>query len=450
MTDLPDDALAPFDAHLDSVLADLDAALAAAGLEAVIVDAGGPGTWFLDDIASDWRCNPHFRRLTPLDPADECTILHRPGAVPVLLHLRPQDFWHLPPAPPSGPWTARFDIRPVADVEAREAAIADWLGNAASRTARIGPAPGALGTVHNPTRVLAHLDFHRARKTAWELACQRAAGRRAVAGHRAAAAAFEAGESEYGIHLAYLAATRHEDAELPYRNIVALDAHGAVLHYQHRERTVPAGGGRSLLIDAGAAVAGYAADVTRTHARAPGAFAELIGAVDALQRELVATIAPGLPWPDLHRRAHDGVARVLVDAGLARGTPEALVETGVTRAFLPHGLGHLIGVQTHDAGGRLVDAEGTEAPPPADHPALRLTRTLEPDWTVTVEPGLYFVPMLLDDLRATKAGDAVAWDAVDALAPFGGIRIEDDVRVTADGVENLTRDAFAAAAGAAS
>lgn len=439
------DAFAPpedaelFAAHLATLRARYEDAMAAAGVETLVIDAGGPTPWYRDDIAGDWRVNPHFRLFTPLAPAEGCAIVLRPGERPLLLQLAPADYWHLPPTAPRGCWTGAFEIEAVIDEAARERRIASVAG---ARSARIGP-----GTDDVPEALLWAVDHARAQKTPWELACLRRASARAVAGHVAAEAAFRAGESEYGIQLAYLRATAHEDAELPYRNIVALDRHCAVLHYQFKDRDVAATGGQSFLLDAGADVGGYAADVTRTHARDAGAFADLIAAMDALQQGLLGEIAPGVPWVDLHRRTHERLAGVLLDAGLAEGSTEALVAEGITGHFLPHGLGHFLGTQTHDVGGQLAGPEGGTIAPPEEFPALRLTRTLAEDHVVTVEPGLYFIPLLLDELRARPEGRVVRWDAVDALAPFGGIRIEDDVRVTADGVENLTRDAFAALEG---
>ena len=98
----------------------------------------------------------------------------------------------------------------------------------------------------------------------------------------------------------------------------------------------------------------------------------------------------------------------------------------------------------HDIGGHQSTPEGGRTPPPLEHPYLRLTRTLEPGMVVTIEPGLYFIPMLLDALHATSAGSDVDWTRVEALLPCGGIRIEDDVLCTTGDPHNLTREAFAA------
>jgi Xaa-Pro dipeptidase len=142
----------------------------------------------------------------------------------------------------------------------------------------------------------------------------------------------------------------------------------------------------------------------------------------------------------------EALAEVLVDSGIACGSKAALLEAGVPERFMPHGLGHLLGIQVHDAGGQLANAEGDLTPPPANHPALRLTRTLTPEMVVTVEPGLYFIPSFLKALREGRTRELLNWPLIETLTPFGGIRIEDNVRITPEGPENLTRDAFAGAA----
>ena len=93
----------------------------------------------------------------------------------------------------------------------------------------------------------------------------------------------------------------------------------------------------------------------------------------------------------------------------------------------------------------MQDESGNRIDPPSGHRYLRLTRVLEADMTLTIEPGLYAIDMLLENLRGSPAENHVLWDGVDWLRPFGGIRVEDDVRVMADGCENMTRDAFSAA-----
>jgi len=162
-----------------------------------------------------------------------------------------------------------------------------------------------------------------------------------------------------------------------------------------------------------------------------------------MQLNIVSQVRAGIDYSDLHIGTHKLLAEVLVDAELASGDPDTLLETGVTSAFFPHGLGHLLGIQVHDVGGFMENESGTTIDPPSGHPFLRLTRVLEENMVLTIEPGLYAIDMLLENLRGTPAESHVNWSTVDWLRPFGGIRIEDNIRVLVNDRENLTRDAFA-------
>ncbi|MBK7367759.1 MAG: M24 family metallopeptidase [Candidatus Eisenbacteria bacterium] len=118
-----------------------------------------------------------------------------------------------------------------------------------------------------------------------------------------------------------------------------------------------------------------------------------------------------------------------------KGDPAALVERDLHALFFPHGLGHLVGLGVRDASGYLPGRVRST------RPGLNMLRTdlpLERDYVITVEPGVYFIPALLDDPeRRARYADCVAWDRIDALKSFGGIRIEDNVRITDGEPENL-------------
>jgi Xaa-Pro dipeptidase len=199
-----------------------------------------------------------------------------------------------------------------------------------------------------------------------------------------------------------------------------------------------------MLIDAGAQYRGYAADVTRTHAAESGAFADLIAAMDALQQRLCARVRPGVAYPDIQLEAHRLIAELLHATGIIRCAPDVAVETGLSAVFFPHGVGHLLGLQVHDVGGFMASEQGGSIPRPPGHPYLRLTRVLEAGVVVTIEPGIYFIDLLLAAARGDSRGRNIDWAKVDALRPLGGIRIEDDVVARDPGPENLTRAAFAA------
>ena len=127
-----------------------------------------------------------------------------------------------------------------------------------------------------------------------------------------------------------------------------------------------------------------------------------------------------------------------MDHGLTKCSIEETFRRRLTRVFMPHGVGHLLGLQVHDVGGHQSSPEGSFSPPSDGH-VLRNTRIMESGHLVTIEPGIYFIPMLLEPWRQGKHADKLNWDLVDELMPLGGIRIEDDVLATDDGYEDLTR-----------
>ncbi len=429
--------------HLATLRRRSDAALAKAGFDHLVVPAGTLHYQFLDDAPYPFAVNPHFKAWLPVTRAPGSWLVYTPGQRPKLVYLQPRDYWHVVPAAPSGYWVEYFDI---AIVREPDEVLAHLPANLA-RAAIVGEPQSALGAVmpNNPPTLVNYLHYHRAWKTPYELAMMRVAAKLGVRAHRAAEAAFRAGRSEYDIHMAYLAATHETENELPYANIIGLNEHGAVLHYTDLERNPPADP-RSLLIDAGAGFHGYAADITRTHATPHcGEFQALIDAVDAAQRGFVAWVRKGQSYPDLHVQAHHVLAGILREQGFIRMSAESAVESGVSSTFFPHGLGHYIGLQVHDVGAFMADEDGTPIPRPAGHPYLRLTRTLDAGQVMTIEPGLYFIDMLLAELKAKPVAADVNWAKVEAFRRYGGIRIEDDVVCTDGEPENLTRDAFAAA-----
>jgi len=433
--------------HLADLQARFHQALEASGHDAALIYSGRLLPAFRDDQSYPFRAQAWFAIWAPLPPLPDAFIYVRPGSRPRLLICSPEDFWYEPAAPPTGSWTAHFEIRLLPSLAAIRAALPQNL----ARAALIGAPEGeisrwGLGAL-NPEKLLLALDFTRAVKTPYERALLRQANRLGARGHAAAAAAFAAGDSEYGIHQAFLAAVCQREQELPYNAIVALNAAGSVLHYQNLKREPPAAH-HSLLIDAGTQCAGYASDITRTHAGPEGSqsardFAALVQAMDQAQQGLCAQVRSGVEWADIHLAAHRAVAAVLRNAGIIDCDADEALASGLSSVFLPHGIGHLLGLQVHDVGGRQRSPAGGEIAPPPGHPYLRLTRPLESGFAVTMEPGLYFIESLLAQARADARAAHIDWQRIESLRPYGGIRIEDDLLVTASGCENLTRDAFA-------
>lgn len=425
--------------HVAEVQQHWETALAAEGFDAALIHAGSHVVSFLDDYEYPFRCNPHLLWWLPLTRHHDSALLVRPGRKPKLFYYQPDDYWYLPPADPQSWWADEFEVVPVREADA-------WKQAMAANTAYIGDAPSLLEAVEpdtlNPERLVNRIHLERTRKTPYEIACIAESSRLGATAHMAAVQAFREGLSEYDIHQRYCMAIKMIDAELPYGNIVALNEHAAVLHYQSHEQTVPASV-RSFLIDAGATVHAYASDITRTYATGTGEFSELITAMDRMEQQLCKAVLAGLDYRDLHLHTHRQIAGILNDFGIINCSADTAVESGLSAVFYPHGLGHFLGLQTHDVAGLIADADGTPIPRPEGHPFLRLTRKLEVGNVLTIEPGLYFIEPLLRRWRETGDVAAINWDKVEALAPYGGIRIEDNIVVTDGAPVNLTREAFA-------
>ncbi|MBK7252114.1 MAG: Xaa-Pro dipeptidase [Gammaproteobacteria bacterium] len=440
-----DESAQLYDRHFTEMMRQTGAALRACGYDALLLHSGTAPTLFQDDQTYPFRAQAAFKLWVPLVDAPDCFLYLEPGAPAVLVFHQPPGFWNKAADPPEEDWTSHFELRLAGDRAAARRALPASL----ARTAFIGePFPELSGfglAAINPARLIARLHFARARKTPWQIECLRRGSRGAAHAHLAAAHAFRSGGSEFAIELAFLAACGLREQELPYNPIVALNENGAALHYQMLARTPPAGH-HSLLIDAGTEFSGLATDVTRTHCARDPDFTALIAAMDTLQQRLCTHVRPGLDWRALHLLAHRLIAELLRDAGIIRSHSEEALESGLSTVFFPHGVGHLLGLQVHDVGGTMLSPEGGEIERPPGHPHLRLTRVLEEEWVVTVEPGIYFIDELLAAARNPPFGRHINWSRVEALRRFGGIRIEDDLVVTRTGHENLTRDAFRAAA----
>jgi Xaa-Pro dipeptidase len=432
-----------FAAHIEAVCERTAHALTACGYAGLLVHSGTPLPVFEDDRTYPFEAHAPFKVWVPLQDAPGSFVWFEPGSTPRLIVERPEDYWYKPADLPQGYWVRHFDVHSAPDRAGARALLPADL----SRAAYLGdafPELAAWGVAAvNPAPLMRRLDYVRAVKNPYELTCLREASRLGALGHQAAAAAFAAGGSEFEIELAFLRACGLREQELPYNPIIALNAGGAVLHYQVLGKRAPAKR-LSLLIDAGAEFAGYASDITRTYSAADADFAALIARMDRMQQTLCAGVRAGVDWRELHLDAHRLTAAVLREADIIRCSAAEAVDSGLTRVFLPHGIGHLLGLEVHDVGGFMASAEGGDIPRPEGDPYLRLTRVLQEGFVVTMEPGIYFIPQLLAAGRADGRGRHINWPRVEALAPFGGIRVEDDLAVTASGCENLTRDAFRA------
>ena len=318
---------------------------------------------------------------------DECHAIGELDALmPKLFAGQPQVACHLGN---DGQWDAR---------------VLGWL-NAVRAEVRNGvAAPAAI------TDVRTWLDDMRLIKDAHELATMRRAAGIAAAAHQRAMRATAPGRAEYEIEAELLHEFRRGGAQSPaYASIVAGGANACVLHYVQNDAVL--NDGDLLLIDAGCEVDGYASDVTRTfpvNGRFSAVQRDIYELVLAAQAAAIAQVAPGAAWNAPHEAAVRVLAHGFIELGLCQGSVDKVIEAGDYKKYYMHRTGHWLGLDVHDAG---------------EYKHAGDWRTLEPGMVLTVEPGCYI---------RDGAGVPVHYANI-------GIRIEDDVAVTATGNEVLTQ-----------
>ncbi len=223
-----------------------------------------------------------------------------------------------------------------------------------------------------------------------------------------------------------------------YDTIVGVGKQAAVFHGSPSPHRV-AQDGDFILIDAGGELDRYVIDVTRTYVAGgkPGAFQrDLYAAVKNAHARACAKCVPGAEWKEIHFGAAIDMISSLVDMGVMKGNPTSLVEQEAHMLFFPHGVGHMLGLGVRDGSG--LEPGRSKDPRPCLR-SLRMDLILRPGYIVTVEPGLYFIPALLNDpVRREKYRDCVNWSLAEQHLTLGGVRIEDNMLVTDDAPENLT------------
>ena len=214
-----------------------------------------------------------------------------------------------------------------------------------------------------------------------------------------------------------------------YATIVGSGPNAAVMHFSPSKKKVRRCD--FVLIDAGAEVERYVIDVTRTFIAGdkPSRFQrDLFELVLSVEEAAISRCLPGTEWKEIHLKAATELTAGLIEMKLMRGSAEALVEQGAHTLFFPHGIGHLVGLGVRDASGRFPGR------PKDDSDALknlRMDLPLAPNYVTTVEPGLYFIPAILNEPRRRKRYRAcVNWTLVERHLGSGGVRIEDTVLVT--------------------
>lgn len=295
-----------------------------------------------------------------------------------------------------------------------------------------------LGYATDSGTLIDALAFCRVIKTEPELDELRRAGNVANIAHRQVMKAINPGMNECEMQAVHESTcTQNGMRHQPYSGIFASGKGAAVLHYVDNNRLIRQQD--LFLIDAGAESNGYAADITRTFP-ASGTFSDKQAAIYdvclRMQTETIANSKPGVEMEELHLMAARILTEEFKNLGLITGDTEELMSNNIFALFFPHGLGHFLGLDTHDVGGYPKGVDRIDRP---GLRYLRARRLLEPGMVITIEPGIYFIPALL--LPAFENPEQSRFLNVGKLREyldFGGIRIEDDLIITENGHENMT------------
>ncbi|MBB6052575.1 aminopeptidase P N-terminal domain-containing protein [Armatimonas rosea] len=392
--------------------------------EIVLVHAGGqigrPGG---QDQCFPFKVHPHFRWLTGLSVRDAVLAYD-----------------------PSDGWTEFFPTVTAMDT-VWEGLLPLNRGRALSELpawleARQGKAITHLGAGHDSTTSPLEqktLEARRPKDEAELLLMYRAVSATA-AGFAAAREALREGLTERQLQIEIETAFARAGATaVAYDTIVGFGPTSAIFHAEPGSRALAVG--EQVLVDAGAEVEGYCADVTRT-LPGPSGFtsqqAELLAILDGVERAACLACRPGVEWHDIHRQAARGIAFGLKDLGILRCSPDEALETEAIALFFPHGVGHLLGLGVRDASG-VGPGRGEKRRCCGVTPRCDLK--LEPGFLATVEPGIYFIPALLNDpANREKYAPQVDWEVLERWLVPGGFRIEDDILVTDSEPINLTSE----------
>jgi Xaa-Pro dipeptidase len=426
--------------HIQQKLSRFRAILQATNFDQLIIGSGSEKIQFQDDMAYPFKANSYFREWVPLNYPDYFLCIDIVNKRPKLYIQCKQNIWHSAPKKIADTYAQHLEIIEFSSTEA----VIKEFSKSADRIGLINETNDfdldAEGW--NPCQVLSAIDFQRRSKTGYEHACVREANRLAVPAHLAAKDAFFAGASELEVASAYLQACYCAESEMPYAIIAGINENAAVLHHhQLNNRAVRP---YSLLLDAGVQFNHYASDITRTYAHETGSdFSSMICAVDSSQQDIVNEAGIGKNPVDLHVQSQYAMANILKQFNILKVSAEEAVENKIINTFYPHGLSHHLGCNVHDKGSRLANAQGDQMPVSEKYPHLRASAPMVESQIHTVEPGLYFIPALLDKLEAGQNKGSVNWNQINYWKKYGGIRIEDNIILHAnDSIENVTRDAF--------
>ncbi|OQE19005.1 hypothetical protein PENSTE_c016G02614 [Penicillium steckii] len=279
-------------------------------------------------------------------------------------------------------------------------------------------------------------------KDAYEIALLRKANDISAKGHIAVFKAAQTAKNEREVEAAWMnTCIANGCRDQSYHPIFAGGANGATLHYVKNDEFLVDQATKqrkgNLLIDAGGEYRTYCADITRVvplTGKFPTETRQIYEIVLQMQAECIGMLKEGVRWDDVHAHAHRVAIKGLLKLGILCGEENELFEKRVSVAFFPHGLGHYLGMDTHDTGG-YPNYEDTDKM----FRYLRVRGILPAGSVITVEPGIYFCRFIIDPvLNSPELGKYIDATVLERYWNVGGVRIEDNVHVTKDGHDNLT------------
>jgi Xaa-Pro dipeptidase len=422
-----------FKEHIEAKSKRCSQMLSTLELDNLIISSGEVKLYFADDMQIPFVSSPFFREWLPLPKRQSCYLHLQYNCKPVLYLLDVEDIWHSELQQLPEGWEKYVVVRSYANKESlfNTSLLHD------KKTVFIGPENDFnLGSEqYNSKSVLNFIDFYRQIKTDYEQHCIKVANQRAMLCHQKAKNEFLSGGSELDIQRAFLQEANCRENEVPYPIIAGLNENASVLHHYQLNNIAP-DTHHSLLIDAGLEFNCYASDITRTYAFDDKSdFALLIADMDQLQLKVVNQVNAGTTMATLNRYSHERITELLIKYEFINVGFERAIELQLSKSFMPHGIGHGIGVNVHERGILLKSALGSEN----TRGDYGYEKELVCNEVITVEPGLYFIPGLLNKLNKDRPA-LLNWKNIERFIPYGGIRIEDNILINDEGIiENLTR-----------
>ncbi|KAF1976147.1 putative Xaa-Pro aminopeptidase [Bimuria novae-zelandiae CBS 107.79] len=276
----------------------------------------------------------------------------------------------------------------------------------------------------------------RVTKSDYEVALLRKANVISTAGHINVMKAAPKAKNETELEAVFIKSCLERNAKnQSYHSIVATGENGATLHYT--PNNAPIENQNLLLLDAGCEWENYCADITRTFPLKGEFTDESLGIykiVQEMQKQTIAVLKEGVLWDGVHELAHKVLIDGLLKLGILKGSADEILKARTSVAFMPHGLGHYLGMDTHDTGGN-ANYQDTDSM----FKYLRVRGNLPARSVITVEPGCYFCRFIIEPyLKDPKQAKYIDKDVLDRYWSVGGVRIEDNILITKDGHENLT------------